>query len=103
MGSQWWSHDWTGLLCTSMHNNFSATCEENSLPCCNKCGHLELRDVMGEGMEMTPSSATGMDGAPQSSRILSGIQSFNCTYSEFKQQCIFTLVSTILKVLIHLI
>lgn len=46
-----------------MHNNVSATCKENRLPCCNKCGHLKLRDVMGEEMKMTPSSATGMDGA----------------------------------------
>lgn len=68
-----------------MHNNFSATWEENSLPCFNKCGHLELKDVVGEEMKMTPSSTTGMDGAPQSSGISSGIQSCKCTYSEFKK------------------
>lgn len=68
-----------------MHNNFSATWEENSLPCCNKCGHLELQDVMGEGLKMTPSSATGMDGALQSSGIPSGIHSCSCRYSELKK------------------
>lgn len=67
VGSQWWSHDWTGLLCTSMHNNFSATCKENRLPSCNICGHLKLGDVAGEEVEMTPSSATGMDGTCNSS------------------------------------
>lgn len=66
-----------------MHNNLSATWEENSLPCCNKCGHLELKDVMGEGMEMAPSSATGVDGPPQSSGIPSGIRSCNCTLNYF--------------------
>lgn len=59
--------------------------EENSLPCFNKCGHLELKDVVGEEMKMTPSSTTGMDGAPQSSGISSGIQSCKCTYSELKK------------------
>lgn len=83
-----------------MHNNLSATWEENSLPCCNKCGHLELKDVMGEGMEMAPSSATGVDGPPQSSGIPSGIRSCNCTLNYF---FFFTLVSTLVKVLINLI
>lgn len=50
-----------------MHNNFSATCKENRLPCWHNCGHLKLKDVMGEEMKMTPSSATGMDGPCNSS------------------------------------
>lgn len=45
-----------------MHNNFCVACKENRLPCCNKCGHLQLRDVMGEEVKMTPSSATSMNG-----------------------------------------
>lgn len=40
---------------------------------------------MGEGLKMTPSSATGMDGALQSSGIPSGIHSCSCTYSELKK------------------
>lgn len=58
-----------------MHNNVSAARKENGLPYSNIWGHLKLRDVMGEEMKMTPSSATGMDGAFNSSGIsLSVIQ-----------------------------
>lgn len=60
--------DWTGLLCTFMHNNFTATCKENRLPYCNVCGHLKLGDVMGEEMKMTPSSETDSGGVFNSSR-----------------------------------
>lgn len=66
VGSQWQSHDWTGLLCTSTHNNCAATCMESRLPCCDACGHL--RDVMAEEMKMTPSSGADTDGVFNSSR-----------------------------------